>query len=184
MTSVVSPEQQIIQVHAELIRRVVMACHNRDLRPGLEPVLKASEDNGWTALVRAIRRILDGVRDEVVLVGLDEEDTVIIASILRGLRDPASLPDPAATAEPSMAAPGLAHMIHAAATGNTQALQLVANMAEQMSHAGGDMARLAAVVRPLINGERNPERLCRGMSAQGEALVHAILAELSQLTLH
>jgi hypothetical protein len=184
MTSLLSPEQQIVQVHAELIRRVVMACHNRDLRPALEPVLRASEDNGWTALVRTIRRILDGARDLALLLGLDDEDRVIIESILRGLRDPASLPGPAPAAEPSMAAPGLAHMIHAAATGNVQALQLVANMAEQMSHAGGEMAQLAAIVRPLINGERDPEQLCRDLSAQGETLVHAILAELNQLNMH
>lgn len=184
MSILPTPEQQIIQVHAELIRRVVMACHNRDLRPALEPVLKASEENGWTALVRVIRRILDGARDEALLADLDDEDQVITEAILRGLRDPTSLPDSAKAAQPSLAAPGLAHMIHAAASGNPQALQLVASMAEQMSRTGGDMARLAAIVRPLLNGERDSERLCRGMSTQGATLVHAILAELSQLRLH
>ena len=80
-----------------------------------------------------------------------------------------------------MAAPGLADIIHAASAGDAQALQLVASMAEQMSHVGGDMARLASIIRPLVNGERDPERLCREMSAQGQSLVLAILAELGRL---
>ena len=75
-------------------------------------------------------------------------------------------------------------MIHAAATGNSQALMLVSNMAEQMSTVGGSMSRLAAIIRPLINGERDPDRLCAGMDAEGEQLVLQILSELGQLEAH
>jgi hypothetical protein len=46
------------------------------------------------------------------------------------------------------------------------------------------MGRLAAVIRPMINGERNAERLCRGMDAQGERLVLDILAEIGKLERH
>lgn len=181
MTSLPDTEQQILQAHAGLIRRVVAAAHNRDLLPQLEPVLRASLDNGWTGLVSAIRRILSGRRDETLLAGLDAEDRVIVTAVLRGLRDPATLPEPRAEADPTVAAPGLAAMIHAAGNGNTQALQVVADMAEQMSRVGGDMARLAAVIRPLVNGERDPEQLCHGMGAQGQGLVLSILEELGRL---
>jgi hypothetical protein len=43
------------------------------------------------------------------------------------------------------------------------------------------MARLAGVIRPLIQGERDPDRLTRGMDGQGERLVLAVLAELGKL---
>ncbi len=150
----------------------------------LEPILRASAANGWTDLVTAIRRVLSGSREQRILQGLDEEDRTIVEAILRGLQDPRSLPRPDAAPDPGLAAPGLAAMIHAASRGDTRALQFVAGMAEQMSRAGGDMARLAAAVRPLINGERDPGELCRGMSAQGESLVMSILAELAQLQVH
>jgi hypothetical protein len=75
-------------------------------------------------------------------------------------------------------------MIHAAGAGHAQALMLIGNLAEQMSHAGGALARLAAVIRPLINGERDPQRLSKNMDAQGERLVHDILDELGKLERH
>jgi hypothetical protein len=75
-------------------------------------------------------------------------------------------------------------MIHAAARGNAQALVLVGNMAEQMSRVGGSLGRLAAVIRPLINGERDPDRLCRGMDTQTSQLVLDVLSELGKLEAH
>jgi hypothetical protein len=74
-------------------------------------------------------------------------------------------------------------MIHAAGT-SPEALMLIGNMADQMSRAGGSLARLAAVIRPLIDGERDADRLCRGMDAQGTQLVLDILRELGQLETH
>ena len=174
-------ETQIIQAHSALIHRVVRACHNPEEVPDLERLLRASAEQGWTALVGAVRQILAGHREPATLAGLDDEDRIIVEAILRGLQDPSSLPDPQRTGDPSMAAPGLASMIHAASTGDAQALQLVASMAEQMSQVGGDMARLASVIRPLVNGERDPERLFRGMSVQGQSLVLAIIEELGRL---
>jgi hypothetical protein len=112
---------------------------------------------------------------------LDEEDRVIAESILRGLQDPSTLPDPNTKPDPAMAAPGLATMIHAAATGDAQALQIIAEMAEQMSKTGGPMTQLAAVIRPLINGEREAEKLCKGMDSRTEQMVLGILDELRQL---
>ena len=74
--------------------------------------------------------------------------------------------------------------IHAAATGNAQALALLGNMTEQMRKVGGDMVQLAGRIRPLINGERDPERLCAGMSVRGEQLMLGILDQLGKLDLH
>jgi len=176
--------QQILQIHAALIHRVVMACHQRDLIPSLTPLIKASEENGWVGLMKVVRQILNGKREPSLLNGLDEEDRIIVEAILEGIKNPASLPDPQAKADAGAAAPGLAAMIKASASGDAQALQLLASMAEQMSGAGGDMARLAAIMRRLVNGERDADMLTQGMEAQGKGLVMAILKELEKTGLN
>jgi hypothetical protein len=176
--------EQIRRVHADFIRQVVETCANPDRRDDLETLLLTAEQNGWGALVGAVRRIASGERGSRLFAGLDEEDQVIAESILRGLQDPATLPSIEKRADPAMAAPGLAHMIHAAARGNPQALMLIGNMAEQMSKVGGGMGLVAAVIRPLINGERDPEKLCKGMDARTRQLVLDILRELGQFEAH
>jgi hypothetical protein len=181
MPALPEKSQQILQIHAALIHRVVMASHQRDLIPSLTPLIKASEENGWIALMSAVRQILKGKRDISLMNGLDEEDRIIVEAILEGIRNPASLPDPQTKADAGAAAPGLAAIIKASASGDAQALQLLASMAEQMSGAGGDMARLAAIMRRLVNGERDAELLTKGMEAQGKGLVLAILKELERL---
>ena len=176
--------QQIVQSHAKLIHAVVHACQNRDSAGELEPLLEVAAANGWTDLVAAIRRILGGDRNVSMLQGLDEEDSTIVEAILRGLQDPNTLPDLSQTADPGMAAPGLAYMIHSASTGDTNALQMVATMAEQMSQAGGDMGRLGAAISRIMQGETDPEQLCEGMDTRGEKLVLDIIAELNRLRTH
>lgn len=173
-------QQQIILAHAPFIRQVVMLSQQAEQAAELEKLLQSATANGWTRLVAAVRRICRGERDNSVLNGLDLEDQVIAEAIMRGIQNPATLPDPAQQSNPALAAPGLAHMIHAAAT-DPQALILISNMAEQMSKAGGDMARLASIMRPLINGERNPDKLCQGMDGRGETLTMDILQALDQL---
>jgi hypothetical protein len=46
------------------------------------------------------------------------------------------------------------------------------------------MGRLAAVIRPLINGERDPDRLCARLDTRGQQLVLQILEELGRLNHH
>ena len=174
-------QQQIVTVHAAFINEVAQCLLNRERQSDFKRLMQAADQNGWTDLTQAIRRIEAGRRDLELLNPLDEEDRVIVEAILRGLQDPASLPDPDVKPDPGMAAPGLASMIHAAASGNAQALQLIANIAQQMNRAGGPMAKLAAVIRPMINGERDPERLCRQMDSRTEQIVLGILQELQQL---
>lgn len=184
MSTLPEKSRQIIQAHAALIHAVVMACHNRDLLPQLEPLLAASEASGWHDLVRVIRLIVAGRREAGLLNGLDEEDGVIVGAILNGLQDSSTLPDPEAKPEARFAAPGLAHLIHAAGKGDVQALQHLAAMAEQMTRAGGDMGRLGAVMHRLTRGERAADTLSAGMGARGKQLILSLLAELAQLDLH
>ena len=177
-------EQQVVAVHAAFIRQVVELGSNPARQEDFEALLRFAVDNGWTKLVAAIRRIVAGERELGALYGLDPEDRIIAEAIIRGLQNPDTLPDPAARPDPALAAPGLAGMILAARRGNTEALKLIAEMAEQMRRFGGPMARLAAAIRPLINGERNSHNLCRGMDEKTEQMVLAILAELNKSELN
>ena len=177
-------KQQIVQFHAVLIYNVVMACNNRELIPQLEPILQDVAKNGWGTLVTAIRQVVKGKRDVGVLSNLDEEDSAIIEAILYGIQDPSTLPDPDAKPDPSLAAPGLASMINAAGKGDVAALHMLSNMAEQMVRAGGDMAKLGAVMGKLVDGERDADKLTKGMSVQGQELVYSILTELGKLAIH
>lgn len=184
MSTISRRHEQMLAVHGPFIRQVVEASRIAGREQELELLLSSAQQNGWKALVGALRQILAGRRDDGTLRGLDEEDRVIAEAVMRGLQNPATLPKQDSGPDPAMAAPGLAGMIRAAASGNVQALQLIAEMAKQMSEAGGEMARLAAVIRPLINGERDVDKLCKGMSARGERVVLGILAELGQSDVH
>ena len=184
MTTLPDKTQQILQAHAGLIHAVVTAAQNRDRLPELEAILDAALANGWGTLVAVIRRILGGTRDVQILTGLDEEDRVIADAILRGLQDPGSLPDPHARPDPALAGPGLAALIHAAGSGDLAALQLLADMGTQMLRAGGDLARLSGILRRLVDHERDPDLLCRGMSPRGAQLVRSLLEELARLRAH
>lgn len=177
-------KQRIVQFHAAFIHNVVMACINRALLPQLEPMLEKTAQNGWGTLVVAIRQVINGKRDSTVLLGLDDEDSAIIETILCGIHDPSTLPDPNAKPDASLAAPGLASMIDAAGRGDPAALHMLANMAEQMVRAGGDMAKLGGMMRKLVGGERDADKLAKGMSVQGQELVYSILTELGKLAKH
>jgi len=176
--------QQIIQTHAGLILGVVQCAQNSDLRPQMEQALQLSEQNGWGNLVAAIRKILDGKRDESILVGLDDEDAIIASAILRGLQDPNTLPTPEDKPDATLAAPMLAHLINDARRGDHNAVIMLGGMAEQMSAAGGDMARVGAILKSMIDGERDVDRLCDKVGPQGESLIVQILDELGKLEVH
>jgi Trp operon repressor len=180
-----SVQQQIMQMHASLIVLVVQVAQNPTHRQQLDDILKVSADNGWTDLVRVIYKIIAGNHSASLQQNLDSEDAVIIGAILRGIQDPATLPDPEAeSGDSTMAAPSIAHMIIQASTGNTQALTMLSIMAEQMSAAGGDMRHLGSIMKKLLDGERDPGILCEGMGASGISLVHSILSELATLQAH
>ncbi|MGB5538727.1 MAG: hypothetical protein WBO37_01375 [Gammaproteobacteria bacterium] len=173
--------EQILISHTGLIHRVVMHCNNPGSVPDIEQVLQQAEANDWKQLVTAIRDIMAGKRDESVMLGLDDEDRVIIDSILKGLQDPATLPPLQTDIESGMAAPGIAGLIHASRNGNAQALHIIGSIAQQMLSAGGDMGVLAGRLRPLVEGERDTDKLTEKMSDKGKKLMMDIIEELLKL---
>ncbi len=173
--------KQIAQVHAQLINSVVMACHNKAIQPQLEPVLTSSAENGWGNLVLRIRKILAGSRNSKLLIGLDEEDAAIILAILVGLQDATQLPKLSDPNDAKFAAPGLARMILAAEKGDVSALTALSEMAEQMVATSGNMKFLGAVLQPIINGERDINKLSKYMDEQGKKLVENLLEELEKI---
>ena len=174
-------KEQILSSHTGLIHRVVMHCNNPGSVPDMEQVLQMAAENDWTTLVTVIRDIMSGNRDESILLVLDEEDRVIAESILQGLQDPNTLPPLETDINSDMAAPGIAGLIHASRNGNTQALQIIGNMAKQMLAAGGDMGILAGRIRPLVDGERDADKLTENMTDKGQKLMLNILEELLKL---
>jgi hypothetical protein len=109
--------QQVIQTYAAFIHGVATACAQPQLTPQLQPMLAQAEQQGWGKLVAALRLVIAGRRDSGIYAELDDDERIIVEAILRGIQDPATLPDPAQTADPNAAAPGLASMIQASANG-------------------------------------------------------------------
>jgi hypothetical protein len=124
---------------------------------------------------------MSGNREESILLALDEEDRIIAESILQGLQDPNTLPPLETDINSDMAAPGIAGLVHASRNGNVQALQIIGNMAKQMLEAGGDMGTLAGRIRPLVDGERDADKLTENMTDKGQKLMLQILEELLKL---
>ncbi|MFW2371633.1 MAG: hypothetical protein ACN4GM_00810 [Gammaproteobacteria bacterium] len=177
-------QQQVLQIHGKLVVAVVHAINDSSLMPQLEQVLKISAENGWQQLVQAIRGIIKGERDSSLLKGLDEEDAIIVEAILKGIQDPSTLPASDQEPDPVMAAPMLAQLIQSAATGDVNALSMLGAIAEQMSATKGDLAQFSTLIKPLVDGERNVDKLCNKIGPQGESLVLSILNELATLENH
>lgn len=175
--------EQVLHLHATFIHGVVNALRDRSQLPQLNEHLKAAEEAGWVKLSAAIRQIIDGRRGEDIKLGLDEEDRILVDAILRGIDNPATLP-PLQQPDGAAAAPGLAAMIHAAGSGDARAFAALANMAEQMMKAGGDMARMGGIMRRLVDGERDADKLAKGMGPLGRELVVNLLEELAKLRAH
>lgn len=182
--------KDIVRENAELIHRAVMAIAADQYIPDLEKVLAQADLNGWTSLVEAIRKILEGERDLLQLTGLDEEDRTIVTAILEGVEDPSSLPDLTNVIDPGVAGPSMAQMIHDAATGNYAATDAIKALSEQMRSTGGDFSRILTggdfsripdVINCMVRGERQEEVLCKGLGTAGVSLVQAILEELKKL---
>lgn len=102
--SISERDQQIRQTHAPLIQQVVKACLQVEERERLAPMLQMAREQGWHELVNRIESILQGQRDESLLLNLDDEDQVVIQSILQGLQNPETLPDASVQADPTVAA--------------------------------------------------------------------------------
>ncbi len=172
--------RQVIQTYAAFIHGVATACVQPLLLGPLQPMLARIEKQGWVNLAAALRLVIAGRRDSGVYIGLEDDERIIVEAILRGIQDPSTLPDPADKANPVAAAPGLAGMIRASANGNPAATSALADMAEQMVKAGGDMAKLGGHLYRMVNGERNIDMLTRGMGIKGRGLITQLLVELER----
>ena len=172
---------QVLRVHAAFIHTVVNTLRDRSQLPELMKQLDAAEQAGWARLVGALRHVINGRRDPSIKLGLDEEDGILLDAILRGFDNPATRPALDAPPDGSRAAPGLAALIDASARGDAQAMLVLANMAEQMKKAGGDMALLGGRMRRLVNGERDTDQLVAGMGPLGRELLISLLDELAKL---
>ena len=184
MSELPDAAEQVRRMHAPFIHAVVGALRDRSALPELMRTLAAAEQQGWARLAAAMRQIIDGKRDASVKLGLDEEDRIIVEAVLQGLENPASLPALDEKPDGRAAAPGLAAMIAAAGHGDAKALAVLADMAEQMLRAGGDMARLGGIMRRLVNGERDADPLMKGMGPLGRQLLLDILSELGKAGVH
>lgn len=173
--------EQVRRAHAQLIVQVVSACHNADHRPTLRESLRVASANGWESLVGRLEQILAGARDESLALGLDDEDRIVVESVLQGLQDAATLPSTQNRADPSFAAPGIAGVVVAAQRGDTQALEWLGQMASQMQRAGGEMARLGACLGPLSQGKMDVDRLSKGLGASTRSLLRQIVDEMHKL---
>ncbi len=181
MAQLPSAVEQVLRVHAAFIHTIVNALRDRSQLPDLIKQLDAAEQAGWAKLVGALRHVINGRRDPSIKLGLDEEDCILLDAVLGGLDNPATLPPLNAQPDGSGAAPGLAALVDASARGDAQAMAVLANMAEQMMKAGGDMAILGGRMRRLINGERDADQLIAGMGPLGRDLIISLLDELARL---
>jgi len=176
-------QSQTLKVHASFIRTVVFAISDESQHPMLEQHLQTGARNGWQELIKVIRKIKSGQRN-MSFTHLDDEDQIIADAILKGIQNPNTLPEIPTEAESSNAAPGLAAMIHEASCGDTAALQALGTMAEQMSAAGGSMARVGASFKILIDGERDIDKLSDKLDDKGLELIKSIVNELNRRQAH
>lgn len=178
----IEKHEQIRQMHGPFIHAMVKACQNEQERLAFEPQIKVLQQQGWDKLALVAQRLLNGERSEAILHGLDDEDVIIVSSILDGIRNPNTLPDLNAQAKASDAAPGLASIIHAAGSGDSGALNALSIMAEQMSQTGGAMAEIAGAMKRLVDGERDFDVLAKKMRGESKDLLIGILNELGKIT--
>jgi len=174
-------KEQILKDHIQLIHRVVMHCCEPNSVADLEHFLRQAEENDWRKLVEVIRRIISGNHNRSLLHDLDEEESIIIESILNGIEDPHTLPPVPVDLNSDMAAPGIASLIHATMQGSAESQNIITNLTKQMLDNGGDVAIIAGSIRAMIEGERDLNEFTAVMSDQGQKLISGILTELTIL---
>jgi hypothetical protein len=181
MSNQVDDMRSIVQENADLIHLVIMSVFEPEYLPQLESILIQAENNGWTSLVAAIRKVIAGERNIEEFRYLDNEDLAVVTSILEGIVHPTSLPELTYVVNPAIAGPVIARLIHAAGMGSPDSNNELTTMASQMAECGGDLARIASIVPILVEGERDKEALYSIMGGSGIALMDEILKELDRL---
>lgn len=170
-------EKQIIETHAALICACAHAARDGSA-DGARDALDQMAEDGWEALVTALRGLIDGNGADTD--GLDREDRVIVSAVERGIEDPATLPDPDARPDPELAAPGLAQMVFEATQGDHEALETVAALSASLEQTDGDNRVGTGLIR-MVEGDRDPLALTEGADDYEARLLKAILGELESL---
>ena len=169
-----------------LIEAAVETIAHPEHRVELEETLTQMEQQGWTNLVAAIRRMLDGERNEEVLCEpLNLGDAIIVMAILQGLEDPASLrdllPDQAVESENPTDADPLATLAEQdrqiALMASLNLLQPEADelrdLPAQLRETG--FTALASVLEQMQAGEEDLQKLTAELDDQARAIFPAIL---------
>lgn len=181
MANPANQREAVLQEHSSLIHLVIMTVAAPENLPQLGQQLELAEANGWTSLVQAVRTIVSGERDIDTFPDLDEEDRIIIESILAGISDPATLPGLVSTVDPDAAGPGIARMIHDIGTGSSGAQQIFDQMIQQLTQAEPELASVAERLNRIVAGERDMGQLGEGLSDIGVVLIRSVLDELMPL---
>ncbi|MEU0557444.1 hypothetical protein [Dactylosporangium sp. NPDC006015] len=179
--------QPLLDQWEPALAALVAAVHgDQDAATALDKTLTdAAASQDWADLTAALRRILNGDRDpDTLLTGLDPIDTAIVTRALDAVTGritlhPAETPNPdPATREPwraiIAAVVGAAHGDHTAAATIDPVLDDLASREE--------WAALAAALRHIIAGQRDPNTLQTDLDATDTAITTAVLTQLTNPT--
>ncbi|MDG6105003.1 AAA family ATPase [Dactylosporangium aurantiacum] len=159
---------------------------DQDAARALDEVLtEIAGSQDWADLAAVLRRILDGDRDpDTLLTGLDPIDTAIVTRALDAVTGRITLqPGPTPNTDPATQEPwpAIIAAVAAAADGDHAAAADVNPLLDDL--AGRDeWAALAAILRRIIAGERDPDALQAGLDPTDTAIAAAVLAQLANLT--
>ena len=164
--------------HSGFVSNVVSVCINHTDPSALVPVLDSARNNGWHKLVNAVDLIIQGERSTTLLSDLDPEEKEIISNILSKLESGETEPSTPKLSENN--AQGLATIINAAISGDSDAQSTISFMCKEMESVGGELKMLSLAIRKLLTGERDLIALSNGMSLRSKSLLSAVLKDLSK----
>ncbi|MGW8645626.1 hypothetical protein [Micromonospora chalcea] len=138
-----------------------------------------ADTTDWAALAAALRRILAGEHDpDQLLPGLDPIDTAIVTRALDALAGRITLTPAPSPDDQTQARAELAQAVIAAARGDRNAADAVAPILDQMTNTPA-WAALAAALRHILAGQRDPDQLLPGLDPTDTAITQAVLAALT-----
>ncbi|MEU0557437.1 CHAT domain-containing protein [Dactylosporangium sp. NPDC006015] len=169
---------------------LVAAVHgDQDAAAALDELLtRTAANRDWAVLAAVLRRILNGDRDpDTLLTGLDPIDTAIVTRALDAVTGRITLqpPQPAETPnnDPTIQEPWpaiIAAVVAAANGDHTAAADLDPVLDDLASRE--EWAALAAALRHIIAGQRDPNTLQTGLDPTDTAITTAVLTRLTNPT--
>ena len=174
------PHQQLALTIGQALRG------NQEARKLLEQLLPQmeNEESGFANLAGLVRLFLAGEQDQTKLqaaaANLDDTDRAIIQLAIQtaqGQADPPPSPSSREAEPQEQVVEQFISLLIAAAGGNEEAREQVQPVLDTMAE-DKNTRKLAARLEMLLEGERNPESLTRGLSENENALIRAILEKL------